>query len=216
MSRFRKSMSHADQSLEAQHGADDGPLLEPPALLADRRYLGASAIATLGLGALVMMAMANDWSGMQRNHPSSGAQSNMPSYKLSASELPGALSVVDQALAAGSDHVFKALIMPQDEKVRLKQELIRSPMRIGRLTVWDTFDQDDDRIRITASGFSQDVVIGHSPTSFFIPYLPGADVRVTALHEGGGGGVTLGVRTALGPVLLQRIAPGQTVEIAVP
>lgn len=134
--------------------------------------------------------------------------------KLSAPDVPGALTAIDKALTANSEHVFTALVMPQEEKARLKRELEKSSMRIGGLTVWDTMDQDGDRIRITASGFSQDVVIEHVPKRFFIPYLPGSDVQVLALQDGGGGGVTLGVTTSLSPMSLPHIAPGQIIEIA--
>jgi hypothetical protein len=41
----------------------------------------------------------------------------------------------------------------------------------------------------------------------------GGTVSIRAVRDGGGGGVTLGVSTVIGPVPLPSLAPGQIVEI---
>lgn len=178
--------------------------------------IGAGAMAGLGLAAIMSLSLINFGDGQDRRDAARPAAGTQVPIKLSASELPGALTAIDKALTANSEHVFGALAMPKAEKLRLKNELEKSSMRIGGLTVWDTMDQDGDRIRITASGFSQDVVIEHGPKHFFIPYVPGGDVQILALQDGGGGGVTLGVKTSLGSVSLPHIEPGQIIEISLP
>jgi hypothetical protein len=53
----------------------------------------------------------------------------------------------------------------------------------------------------------------HKPVTFFLPLQPGGTVSIRAVRDGGGGGVTLGVSTVIGPVPLPSLAPGQIVEI---
>lgn len=197
-------------------GIGGTPQLAPPVTLAITTRHNTAIALGLGLTCMAFFAANGLWGPAGDNRRTNRETSRASAVRLSTSEVPGALGTIDKALTANSEHVFGALVMPSEDKARLKAELERTPMRIGRLTVWDTIDQDDDRVRITASGFSQDVVIGHAPKSFFVPYLPGTDVKVLALQDGGGGGVTLGISTTLGPLSLPHIAPGQTIEIAVP
>jgi hypothetical protein len=192
------------------------PILDAPVPLVIAPRYGATLAIGLVLACTAYFAANGLWGLESNKHLTHGVEALAPALKLSSSEVPGALGVIEKALTANSEHVFGQLLMPREEKARLKVELERTPMRIGRLIVWDTMDQDDDRIRITGSGFSQDVVIGHAPKSFFVPYLPGTDIKVLATHDGGGGGVTLGISTTLGPVSLPHVAAGQTIEIAVP
>lgn len=209
-------MSKPNERDDSGQGTGETPQLAPPVPLAITTRHNTALALGLGLTCMAVFAANGLWGPAKDEHRMNPEASHATAFRLSTSEVPGALGTIDKALTANSQHVFGALVMPSEEKARLKAELERTPMRIGRLTVWDTMDQDDDRVRITGSGFSQDVVIGHAPKSFFVPYLPGSDVKVLALQDGGGGGVTLGIATTLGPLSLPHIAPGQTIEIAVP
>ncbi len=197
-------------------GSACAPSVIPLVALPLAQTFGGAAIAALGLAGLFFFSGIGFWDPQTWPGTARDAGSAHAPIRLSASDVPGALTAIDKTLTANSGHVFTALVMPQKEKERLKRQLENSSMRIGGLTVWDTIDQDSDRIRITSSGFSQDIVIEHTPKRFFIPYLPGSDVQVLALQDGGGGGVTLGLATSLGPMFLPHMAPGQIIEIALP
>ncbi|MDX2288902.1 MAG: hypothetical protein NW217_08800 [Hyphomicrobiaceae bacterium] len=122
---------------------------------------------------------------------------------------------VDPVTTQGSSSWLNLVDMPDPEKDRLKQSLKDSRLRVGAVTIWDTVHQDGDRVRISSAGFSQDVTILHKPRMFFVPYLPGAAVRIEATFDGGGG-VTLGVRTAIGDVPLPYLSVGQVLELPLP
>jgi hypothetical protein len=140
----------------------------------------------------------------------------VPELLIAAADLPGFVAPIDREIANGSEHILAALVMPEPEKERLRHALKETSMRVGAVTVWDTVDEDGDRIKISSAGFTQKLVIKHAPARFFVPYLPGTSVHIEALQDGAGGGVTLGVTTSMGNVPLPHLAPGQVVEIAIP
>jgi len=133
---------------------------------------------------------------------------------MAAGEVPGILVTVDPDLIKRPVSRSK-LAMEEAEKQRLEQKLAEGQLRLGKLEVWDTVDEDGDRVRIEAVGFTQDVTILHKPQVFLVPFMPGGTIRISAIHDGGGGGVTLGVSTILGPTPLPALSLGQAVEIPV-
>ena len=130
-----------------------------------------------------------------------------------ADQIRGAVGPLPQSLNA-TTHVMTALALPEREKERVREMLKDGSLRMGTITLWDTIDEDADTVSISSAGFIQEHVIKHAPRTFFVPYLPGSSVRITALHDGGGG-VTLGVKTAFGDVPLPRLHVGQTIEIPI-
>ncbi|MBL8882395.1 MAG: hypothetical protein JNL45_05000 [Hyphomicrobium sp.] len=135
-----------------QHKDDTGSTIAPgmmsPVALSLGQPVAVAAIAALGLAGAFFFSGIGFWDPQDRAGDTRPAGGTNAPIKLSSSEVPGALTAIDKALTANSDHVFTALLMHQDQKARLKRELENSSMRIGGLTVWDTMDQDGDRIRI--------------------------------------------------------------------
>jgi hypothetical protein len=137
-----------------------------------------------------------------------------PRLILGANEVAGAVVALDSARFARPENLAR-LAMEEPEKARLVRELSEGRLRIGFVRLWDTADEDGDRIRIQSAGFSQDVTITKAPSMIFVPYLPGGTALITAIHDGGGGGITLGVATVLGPTPLPPLSVGQTLEIPI-
>lgn len=137
-----------------------------------------------------------------------------PRLVLNANDVAGAVITLDSA-GFGRPENLARLAMDEPEKARLVRELSDGRVRIGFVRVWDTADEDGDRVRIQSAGFSQDVTITSAPRVLFVPFLPGGTALVTAIHDGGGGGITLGIATVLGPTPLPPLVVGQTMEIPI-
>lgn len=134
---------------------------------------------------------------------------------VAAETVPGAMVPHDPSALSERSHVLAGMTLDDAEKERLLTEVADGKMRIGAISLWDTIDEDADTVLIASGGFEQEVVIGNTPTMFYVPYRPGAAVRVTAILDGGGGGVTLGVKTVIGPVPLPHLSVGSSLEIPV-
>jgi len=167
--------------------------------------------AAVCFGALLLASFGPSFSTRENGTERSKASV----IRLAVSDVPGFLHGVDPAITSNSTNWLAHVGMLEPEKQRLTDTLRDGRLRLGAVTLWDTVHQDGDRVRISSSGFSQEVTILHAPKVFFVPYLPGSSVRLEAIHDGGGG-VTLGVRTALGDMPLPWLSVGQVLEIALP
>jgi len=186
-------------------------LLPPQPLLAPAPLVMGGVLA----GALAIAAFAFLWS--QSNiAPTRGnnAASDAPkTISMSTDQVPGAFKVLDKSVQDTPGSVIAQLQMPEAEKNRLAERLADGSVRLAAVWLWDTMDEDGDTVEISAAGFSQTLVITHKHRAFFLPLQPGGSVSIRAVRDGGGGGVTLGVSTVIGPVPLPRLAVGQIVEI---
>jgi len=124
--------------------------------------------------------------------------------------------LVSDASLEHNPGIQAGLKLSSAEKRRLKDELERKRVRIALVTVWDNWDEDGDTVEITGAGFSQEFELRHRKQSFFVPIIPGSNVRIRAVKDGGGGNVTLGLQTVLGPVLLPPLGVGEIVEVPTP
>ena len=144
----------------------------------------------------------------------SGSGTKPPDLVMASSDVPGMIVAIDWDFVRHPERLHR-LALSGVEREKLRADLEAGRLRIGMIQVWDTVDEDGDQIRIEAVGFSQDLTILHRPSTFLIPYAPGGSVRITAIHDGAGGGVTLGVATVLGPTPLPPMVVSQSLEIPV-
>jgi hypothetical protein len=133
---------------------------------------------------------------------------------LAADHAPGAFKILHASFQNAPGSVIAQLNMPEPEKRRLAEKLADGSVRLAAVTLWDTVDEDGDAVEVAAAGFTQRLVIRHQPATFFLPVRMGGSVSIRAVRDGGGG-VTLGVATIVGPVPLPPLAVGQTVEVPV-
>lgn len=180
------------------------PVALPP------RMAWAAVVLCAGAAALLAAAGGLGWG----SGPRPGAERPPePVISLSSDVAPGAFRILPATFQDSPGTVLSQLDMPEPEKRRLAESLARDGVRLAAVTLWDAMDEDGDVVEVAASGFSQRLTIVHKPTTFFVPVRPGAGVSVTAVRDGGGGGVTLGIGTVLGPVRLPPLRPGQRLEI---
>ena len=115
------------------------------------------------------------------------------------------------------DRALRALRLDPVARTRLLAALQEDDgVGLGWIAVVDTMDPDGDTIRISGLGFHQDVVATATPQILAVPFRRGGDVEVTGLRDGGGGGITVAVMTAQGPLPLKFLLPGETIRIRAP
>lgn len=184
----------------------------PEPVLAGPQRLSAPivAVAVVLAAALAAGLGAGLWSGDGETAGDGGDAGRV--FVMSNSEVPGAVALVDEDLAAL--HLVERMRMPLADKERLKEALSDKQVRLARLVVWDNVAVDGDAVTLSSTGFTQTIPITHERQTFYLPVVTGSSARITALRDGDGG-VTLGVKTMIGPVFLPRLAVGDTVEIPV-
>jgi len=198
-------------------GRDAAPHADPVLLPPQPISPTAGAVTVIGLVALLATGLAF-FGATGTNAPSApqaGSAGNGKSgvIALSANQTQGAFRILPSAFQNSPASVLAQLNMPEAEKRRLAEKLLDGSVRLAAVTLWDRVDEDGDMVEVSAATFSQTLTIMHKPVTFFIPVQPGGVVSIRGVRDGGGGNVTLGVSTVIGPVPLPPLAPGQVVEI---
>jgi hypothetical protein len=187
------------------------PSILPPVPLA-------SPSRSLGLGSGMLIASACMagivWFGLVAGGLRHGG-GNDRAHVLSVDQtrFHGAFTLIDTDIAAERPFAIASMTLTETERLRVKDALRAGRIRIASVTLWDNMDEDGDIIDLSAAGFTQRLVIMNKPKTFFLPVVPGSTVRITGIKDGGGGGITLGVGTVLGPIPLPPLAMGQSVEV---
>ena len=210
MSARGENAPHSDR----QGGEPLPELLQPQPLVAAPRAAGAALAVALGLGALFVA-----FGDRLAPKPAADAAAardggGKPVITLAADQAQGAFQILPTSIQKTPGSVLAQMNMPEAEKRRLAQELADERVRLAAVTLWDNVNEDGDAVEVSAAGFRQRLVIMHKPKTFFVPVQFGGSVAIKAVHDGGGG-VTLGVSTILGPVPLPPLAVGQVVEIPI-
>ncbi len=119
--------------------------------------------------------------------------------------------------------VAKALasmkLKPEQARI-LKQEVDKQatqssdPTRLAWLDIWDFASQDGDVVHVSAAGYEVDVTILKAHTRVAVPVDASKSVVLTGVVDGGGG-ITLGVQTGTGELLLPVLSPGESLTLPV-
>ncbi len=185
-----------------------------PELIGPQPQLLAAGLALAG-GAAVVAAAVGLWLALNPMGETGDGRATLPTITMATNDVPGSVLPVAASLVFEGSPSWTALALPDSQKRRVMREVADGKLRLGALFLWDTIDEDADTVRVGGAGYDQDVAIAHARTMVYVPYYPGTKVAITALSDGGGGGVTLGVSTIIGPVVLPPLGVGQTVEIPV-
>ncbi|MFL6795818.1 MAG: hypothetical protein ACJ8F3_00225 [Xanthobacteraceae bacterium] len=196
-------------SMDAASLGSAGPELLSPQLLLRPAPTATVAVIVIGVAAGAAF-LFKDRVGSDATHGDIGDRGKVIS--VAAGETTGTFRVLPDSFQKSPGSVLAQLHMPEAEKQRLAEKLADGSVRLATVTVWDTVDEDGDTVDLTAAGFGQRLVIMHKPVTFLVPVQPGGSVVIRAVRDGGGG-VTLGVSTILGPYRLPALAVGQSVEI---
>ncbi len=82
------------------------------------------------------------------------------------------------------------------------------------LTIWDHRDEDGDIIRVVSEGYTRTVPILNTPVTLAVPVPASGVVNIVGVHDGFGG-ITVGIKSSVTPVLLPVLAPGQVVGVPI-
>jgi hypothetical protein len=194
---------------------ESGAQLLPP--LPQRSATAFSALAMLGVGlAFSYFYYADFGKQVKPIDVSAGARQQSPKLiVLKAEDYPGSVTQIDRELATQAPYTLDSMNMALVEKQRLKSALEKDRVKVGAITLWDNVAEDGDTVEVAGAGFTQKLIIMNKPTANFVPFQQGGTVRITGLVDGGGG-ITLGVRTALGNQFLPPLIPGEILELQIP
>lgn len=84
--------------------------------------------------------------------------------------------------------------------------------RLVWVEVWDFAAEDGDVVHLASAGFTIDCNLLNAHQRIAMPVDATRRLTVTGALDGGGG-ITLGIQTSTGPVLLPVLAPGQTLQL---
>ena len=186
------------------------PELLPPQSMLRPAPIAAMAVVAIGVAAGMAFVSFGDRPGTEV--AGEAARSATRCFRYRPIRRPARFASCRLVFRTLPGSVLAQLSMPEAEKKRLAEKLADGSVRLAAVTIWDTVDEDGDTVDVTAAGFSQRLVIMHKPKMFFLPVQPGGSVVIKAVRDGGGG-ITLGVSTILGPYPMPALAVGQSVEI---
>lgn len=185
-----------------------GPVVKRP--LPRARLAVLAMLAVLGTGAL----LSAWWPGTSDSVSDSTRTELQRNYQHMASLTLEAVAPPDTDQALDSMHLDGA------QRTQLKATLTTQPTsardatRLVWVEAWDFASEDGDVVRLSSAGFSIDCPLRHAPARFAVPVDASGRLTVTGAVDGGGG-ITLGIRAASGPVMLPVLAPGQSLALRV-
>ena len=139
----------------------------------------------------------------------------LPGFGPDTNDAPKATgtTLISAVPRAEIDAAIALLAMNEADKTKVRAALASGNVRLGRVVVSDSQDEDGDWVRISAANFRQDIRLFHKPHVVIVPYTPGAPVTVTGLIDGGGGNITVSVHVGTGSVGLKPLKPGDAVQV---
>ena len=177
-----------------------------------KSWIPLSALAVAGLLALVPFVMTDKAAGLTDNVTDSKRQEMQQAF--------------DEALARNT--VFAASVELEEAKPTIAatfdapiaepivEDAERGLTEIVYLTVFDNWDQDGDVVRIANGLIDVTVPIWHAESTIPIPVSSSHPTVTLHALKDGGGGVTVGVRTADGTLVpIPPLPPGASVTLAV-
>jgi len=114
------------------------------------------------------------------------------------------------------EEVMRLLHLPRSEAESLIAMVARGERVLGKMTLWDSLDEDGDIASITAGGFTQSIPLTRTPIQVLLAYIPGRPVLITGERDGMGGGITMAVELSTGPLAVPPLAVGQTIALPLP
>jgi hypothetical protein len=127
----------------------------------------------------------------------------------------GTLMPVSLSRRHRRDELMRLLHLPRSEAESLVAMVERGERTLGKLTLWDSLDEDGDIASVTAGGFTQSIPLTRTPTQILVAYIPGRPVLITGERDGMGGGVTMAVELSTGPLAIPPLAVGQTIALPI-
>lgn len=128
---------------------------------------------------------------------------------------------LERVLDADIDKALASMNLKPEQARILKQELekhatqpVDQTTQLAWLDIWDFASQDGDVVHISAAGYEMDVPMMNAQSRVAVPVDASKAVLVTGVVDGGGG-ITLGLKTGTGELLLPVLAPGESLTVPV-
>lgn len=85
-------------------------------------------------------------------------------------------------------------------------------MKLAQITLWDTHQQDGDIVAISSGTFRIEVPLTKAPQTVAVPVDATGQLLIAGVRDGGGG-ITLGIRSADSALLMPIMSEGQTLNL---
>ncbi|MBF9234795.1 hypothetical protein [Microvirga alba] len=116
---------------------------------------------------------------------------------------------VDLSTSAAQSAAVRLIPAPEIQARKWVIDALAGRQNLGRIVVWDNVRQDGDVVSIASAGLSTTITLTNAPQSIIMPYPKGGMLAVTGVHDGGGG-ITVALELATGPLPLPPMKEGET------
>jgi hypothetical protein len=192
-------MEQADQT--------PAPMLATPLLALLR------APKTLGLAAVLAMLCAGAFIWISATYQQKSVVLSPVSW------VPGTLADLSERVVTQVNNenpravasAVAALRVPPAQRAEIEREVISKRRRIGWIVLTDSIDPDGDVVAVESDGIVQHVLLNKAwvPVAILISDMIG----ITAVRDGGGGGVTVALATRNGSQAVRIMAPGEHISV---
>jgi hypothetical protein len=123
------------------------------------------------------------------------------------------VTMIDPSNHAAVAAAVSMLRLPEPQRRRIEHEVAQRDRRIGWIVLTDSMDPDGDTVAIETAGIVQHVVLAKMWVPVAVPLDGNAPIVITAVRDGGGGGITVALATRRGPMALRIMLPGERIEV---